>query len=139
MLSSHASHMTWDDITVHRIVHYTMLVRMYFAGHNNVLEMIIWWNPLYIGHLSCFTISSVKHASAKKKYMCVYCHMSKNSRVGRSGLLFFFYFIDKTGNSRSRFRNPIPVFNFRKFWKNYELCSFSTFFALNFDKKLAVE
>ena len=27
---------------------------------------------------------------AKKKYMCVYCHMSKKSRVGRSGLLLFF-------------------------------------------------
>ena len=26
---------------------------------------------------------------AKKKYMCVYCHMSKKSRVGRSGLIFF--------------------------------------------------
>ena len=25
---------------------------------------------------------------AKKKYMCVYCHMSKKSRVGRSGLIF---------------------------------------------------
>ena len=27
-----------------------------------------------------------------KKYMCVYCHMSKKSRVGRSGLIFFFFF-----------------------------------------------
>ena len=27
---------------------------------------------------------------AKKKYMCVYCHMSKKSMVGRSGLIFFF-------------------------------------------------
>ena len=45
---------------------------------------------------------------AKKKYMCVYCHMSKKSRVGRSGLIFFFIIIiDKTGNSRSRFRNLI--------------------------------
>ena len=52
---------------------------------------------------------------AKKKYICVYCHMSTKSRVGRSGLIFFFIIIEKTGNSRSRFRNPIPVFNFRKF------------------------
>jgi hypothetical protein len=29
---------------------------------------------------------------AKKKYMCVYCHMSKKSRVGRSGLIFFYFF-----------------------------------------------
>jgi hypothetical protein len=30
-----------------------------------------------------------KHNEGKKKYMCVYCHMSKKSRVGRSGLIFF--------------------------------------------------
>jgi hypothetical protein len=33
-----------------------------------------------------------KMGKAKKKYMCVYCHMSKKSRVGRSGqsgLIFF--------------------------------------------------
>jgi hypothetical protein len=28
--------------------------------------------------------------SRPKKNMCVYCHMSKKSRVGRSGLIFFF-------------------------------------------------
>ena len=50
----------------------------------------------------------------QKKYnMCVYCHRSKKSRVGQSGLIFFFIIIDKTGNSRSRFRNPI--FHFRNF------------------------
>jgi hypothetical protein len=27
---------------------------------------------------------------AKKKNMCVYCHLLKKNRVGRSGLLFFF-------------------------------------------------
>ena len=27
-----------------------------------------------------------------KKDMCVYCHMSKKSRVGRSGLIFFFFY-----------------------------------------------
>ena len=31
----------------------------------------------------------------KKKDMCVYCHMSKKSRVGRSGLLFNSFFIKK--------------------------------------------
>ena len=50
--------------------------------------------------------------------------------VGRD--IFFYYVIGRTGNSRSRFRYFI-------FEKNDELCSFSTFFALNFDKKLAVE
>ena len=60
-------------------------------------------------------INKTKHGKAKKKYMCVYCHMSKKSRVGRSGLsyLFFFFIIGKTGNSRSRFQNPIPVLHFR--------------------------
>ena len=29
---------------------------------------------------------------AKKKYMCVYCHMSKKSRVGRSELNIFYLF-----------------------------------------------
>ena len=28
----------------------------------------------------------------KKKKMCVYCHMSTKSRVGRSGLIFFSFF-----------------------------------------------
>ena len=60
-------------------------------------------------HNCCFS------AKAKKKSMCVYCHMSKKSRVGRSALIFFFFIIDKTGNSRARFRNPIPVFHFRNF------------------------
>ena len=47
---------------------------------------------------------------AKKEYMCVYCHMSKKSRVGRSGLIIFFFIIDKTGNSRSGIRFRYLVF-----------------------------
>jgi hypothetical protein len=55
-------------------------------------------------------------AKAKKKYMWVYCQMSKKSRVGRLGLLLLFFFIiGKTGNSCSRFQNRIPVFLFRNF------------------------
>jgi hypothetical protein len=38
-----------------------------------------------------------------KKNMCVYCHMSKKSRVGRSALIFFFLLSAKP-ESRSRFR-----------------------------------
>ena len=48
--------------------------------------------------------------------MCVYGHMTKKSRVGRSALIFIIFIfitIGKTGNSRSRFRNPI--FHFSKF------------------------
>ena len=47
---------------------------------------------------------------AKKKYMCVYCHMSKKSRVGRSGLILIFFFLLSTKpeivvpGSRIRFR-----------------------------------
>ena len=37
-----------------------------------------------------FANSIAGNAKAKKKYMCVYCHMSKKSRVGRSALIFFF-------------------------------------------------
>ena len=42
-----------------------------------------------------------QYCKAKQKYMCVYGHMSKKSRVGRSALIFFFLTIGKTGNSRS--------------------------------------
>ena len=52
----------------------------------------------------------------KKKYMCVYCHMAKKSRVGRSALIFFGFFfclfitIGKTGNSRSGIRFRYFIF-----------------------------
>jgi hypothetical protein len=70
--------------------------------------------------------------------------MSKKSRVGRSALIFFFT-IGKTGNSRSWIRFPYFIFeisgklSFVLKLLYDELRSFSTFFALNFDKKLAVE
>ena len=64
--------------------------------------------------------------------------------LGSVGLhyYYFFFIIGKAGNSV-----PIPVFHFSKFLVSRhllklfydELRSFSTFFALNFDKKLAVE
>jgi hypothetical protein len=85
---------------------------------------------------------------AKQKNVCVYGHMSKKSRVGRSALIFFIIIIiiGKTGKSF-----PVPEsdssISFSKFAVSRhllklfydELHSFSTFFALNFDKKLAVE
>ena len=86
-------------------------------------------------------------ARPKKKYMCVYCHMSKKSRVGRSGFFFLLLLsakleivvpgsgIRKFGISFSKF--PVSCHLLKLFYD--ELCSFSTFFALNFDKKLAVE
>ena len=81
------------------------------------------------------------YTKAKKKCMCVYCRMSKKSRVGQSALIFFFLLSAKpdivvpesdSGNSFSKF--PVSRHLFYD-----ELHSFSTFFALNFDKKLVVE
>jgi hypothetical protein len=84
----------------------------------------------------------------KKKKICVFTVTVKKI-LGSVGIKYFFFFftIGKTGNSRSRFWNPILVFHFLNLNKRSfveavfydELCSFSTFFALNFDKKLAVE
>jgi hypothetical protein len=85
----------------------------------------------------------------KKKKICVFTVTVKKilGSVGIKKIFFFFFTIGKTGNSRSRFWNPILVFHFWNLNKRSfveavfydELCSFSTFFALNFDKKLAVE
>jgi hypothetical protein len=66
--------------------------------------------------------------------------MSKKSRVGRSAFIFYFFIISKTGNSRSGIpfsKFPVSRHLLKLFYD--ELRSFSTFFALNFDKKLAVE
>jgi hypothetical protein len=76
--------------------------------------------------------------------MCVYGQKNLGS-VGIHFFSFFFFTIGKTGNSRSGiwFRYFIfeifgkPSFVEAVFYD--ELCNFSTFFALNFDKKLAVE
>ena len=78
--------------------------------------------------------------------MCVYGHRSKKSRVGRSALIFYLFFLlsakleivvpeSDSGISFSKF--PVSRHLLKLFYD--ELCSFSTFFALNFDKKLAVE
>jgi hypothetical protein len=55
-------------------------------------------------------VHMIRCTVSPKKNMCVYCHMSKKSRVGRSTLIFFFLTIGKTGYSRSRFQNPIFIF-----------------------------
>ena len=50
----------------------------------------------------------------KKIYVCLLLHVKEI--YGRSGIIFFFIIIiGKTGNSRSWFRNLIPVFRFRNF------------------------
>ena len=57
------------------------------------------------------TVQVTVRPKKKKKYMCVYGHMSKKYNY----LIFFFFFfftIGKTGNSRSR----NPILHFRNFW-----------------------
>jgi hypothetical protein len=58
---------------------------------------------------------------AKKKYKCVYCHMSKKSKVGRSGLLYFFFIIGKPEivNPCSRIRFQYFIFEISGKVKNY--------------------
>jgi hypothetical protein len=82
--------------------------------------------------------------NAKQKNMCVYGHMSKKSMVSRSALIFYFFFLS---SAKPEIVIPCSGISFAKFLVSChllklfydELRSFSTFFALNFDKKLAVE
>ena len=60
--------------------------------------------------------------SGQKKNMCVYCRMSKKSRVGRSGFIFYFFYfiiIGTTGNSRSRIRFRYFIFEITGKMTNY--------------------
>ena len=74
---------------------YTCLCYITRNGH-------IWITVILMCRKRTFNCT-LKICQAKKKYMCVYCHMSKKSRVGRSvgNNFFFFLTIGKTGNSRS--------------------------------------
>ena len=64
------------------------------------------WYDLYL--TNSIHITNVQTIRPKKK-MCVYCHMSKKSRVGRSALIFFFYY-QQSGNSRSGIRFQYFIF-----------------------------
>ena len=73
--------------------------------------------------------------------MCVYCRMSKKSRVGRA-LMFLLsakpeMVVPESDSGISFSKFPVSRHLSKLFYD--ELHSFSTFFALNFDKKLAVE
>jgi hypothetical protein len=59
------------------------------------INIYIWWEGYMIQH-SLFSIYSETCLWPKKKYMCVYCHMSKKSRVIRSGLIIIFFFLLST-------------------------------------------
>ena len=81
--------------------------------------------------------------------MCVYGHTSKKSRIGRSALNFFFFFFLLLLSAKPEIIVPesdsdisfskFPVSRHLLKLSYDELHRFSTFFALNFDKKLAVE
>ena len=93
-----------------------------------------------------FHLFSTVQVTVRPKKICVFMVTCQKNQ-GSVCIKFFFFTIDKTGNSRSLFRNPILVFHFRNFryavicWSCFmtRIHSFSTFFPLNFDKKLAVE
>ena len=79
------------------------------------------------------------------KKICVFtvtCQQNLGS-VGRHYYYFFFFIIGKTRNIRSGIRYFIFEISGKSLFVlklyNDELRSFSTFFALNFNKKLAVE
>ena len=114
----------WNQYA-HRFFHLGVHVPFYlhFWGYKE--------NELHFLHTRSCTMLFFVNIRPKKinSVFTVTCQKNLVS-VGRD--IFFYYVIGKTGNSRSRFRYFI-------FEKNDELCSFSTFFALNFDKKLAVE
>ena len=61
--------------------------RIFDKNQVNILEKEI-NNLLSIGFIKQVAFDE----QAKKKNMCVYCHMSKKYRVGRLGLIFFFFF-----------------------------------------------
>ena len=112
----------------HRFFHLGVHVPFYlhFWGYKE--------NELYFLHTRSRTMLFFVNIRQKKN-VCLLSYVKKIQ--GRSVGIKQFFIIGKTGNSRSRFWNPI--FHFRNFRLNDEQCSFSTFFALNFDKKLAVE
>ena len=71
--------------------------------------------------------------------MCVYGHMSKKSRVGRRHYFFLLSeIVVPESNSGISFLKFLVSRHLLKLFYD-ELRSFSTFFALHFDKKLAVE
>ena len=73
------------------------------------LSFQIWYCVLF-----SLIFHSSGHCKAKKKICLFMVTCQKN--LGSVCIKFFFFTIGKTGNSRSRFCNPIPVFDFRNFW-----------------------
>ena len=93
-------------ITLHRAVVYTMKpalvtsikqylvlcdLNFYFPFLCISLNLIKLVLSNHLSYMTLFQCSLGR--SGQKKIMCVYCHMSKKSRVGRSGLLLFFFLL----------------------------------------------
>ena len=107
--------------------YYTMiLVHSHFVNSSTVTVVLrrhtwyslgFWWRNV-IGEVSHIDYKSVcwllMHFKLGQKniYVCLRSYVKKN--LGSVGRHFFFFTIGKTGNSCSRFRNPI--FHFRNFW-----------------------
>ena len=65
---------------------------------------------IYIGYL--FKINALTGCLFKIRSICVFT-VTCQKNLGSALILFLT--IGETGNSHSRFRNPIPVFHFRNF------------------------
>jgi hypothetical protein len=81
---------------------------MVFNATFNNISFIPWQSVLLVEDIgeNLPHVSSTPHLSViqthnflfqsflgQKKYMCVYCRMSKKFRVGRSGLIFLYFFL----------------------------------------------
>ena len=87
--------------------------------------------------MNSFRTHNFNGDKTKQKNMCVYGHMSKKSRVGIIFIIILFFLSAKFGIRHFIFEISVSRHLLKLFYD--ELRSFSTFFALNFDKKLAVE
>ena len=70
-------------------------------------EVFAHTNLIKITSLTCSTLGPPKK-------ICVFT-VTCQKNLGSVGRDSFFFIIAKTGNSRSRFRNPIPLSHFRNF------------------------
>ena len=150
-------------ITLHRAVVYTMKpafvtsikqylvlcdLNFYFPFLCTSLNLIKLVLSNHLSYMTLFQCSLGR--SGQKKIMCVYCHMLKKIQGWSVGIIiiFFFYYYyrqnrkqwfpvpeSESGISISKF--PVSRHLLKLFYD--ELCNFSTFFAFNFDKQLAVE
>ena len=78
------------------------------------------------------TSESPRTVRPKKKYMCVYCHMSKKSRVGRLGLLLFYFFLL---SAKPEIVVPGSGISFSKFLVKWRILQFFYLLCSHFRQK----